>query len=377
LRDLQTKVTPLTGSLKSRAIDCVEGDENILRILDDIFNTEDTPRAYAGNRTDLVSNAVAPIREKDFHPPPHRTGGGFKNPWLRIGGLNFQVDPLKGTFVGDAKATFEIGTDFPASFDSPTEIALKVTDASLSPKQIDVVGRATVYKAIHADFTLHLKYNALQLAETVGRCALQRKLTRSDAEQALRTMSFDMSSDIYLGGLPLSLVRLSASSLLPLHRPVKGATDDTLPVQFTSLPDRTIFTALGLVVPPGVFFDFPVPGFGAHYCKYSRTQGVSATGAALAKPDLEHLGQVQTFGYIDLHYAKRMSSTVDIDVGLTYTYSPARAASLNDPLQLQYLHARSKDWVPASQDNVPPDVDRSGHNIMFSIKGTFEKFGGR
>ncbi len=42
---------------------------------------------------------------------------------------------------------------------------------------------------------------------------------------------------------------------------------------------------------------------------------MSATIAGLAKPDLDH-GQVQTFSYIDLHYAKRVSNAVDINIGI-------------------------------------------------------------
>ena len=92
----------------------------------------------------------------------------------------------------------------------------------------------------------------------------------------------------------------------------------------------------------------------------------------LAKPDLDHIGQVQTFGFLDLRYAKRVSNAVDLDFGITYTVSPAGAAAPSDALQVQYLHARSKSWLGPSRDNEVPGADRSGHNFMFNIRGTFD-----
>ena len=62
---------------------------------------------------------------------------------------------------------------------------------------------------------------------------------------------------------------------------------------------------------------------------------------------------------------------LDIDVGITYTYSLNNSAASNDPLQLQYLHAESKSWLPPSQENQPPDANRSGHNFMFTVRGQF------
>src|SRR5262249_57675064 len=124
------------------------------------------------------------------------------------------------------------------------------------------------------------------------------------------------------GFLPLSYLKLSASSILPLGRPLVGATDDLLPVQLATLPDREIFVGGLQVVPKGVFFDVPVPALGLHYSKYGRSQGFSGTLAGLAKPDMSNLGQVQAFGYVDLHYAKPVTIPVYINILIPYTLSP-------------------------------------------------------
>jgi hypothetical protein len=63
---------------------------------------------------------------------------------------------------------------------------------------------------------------------------------------------------------------------------------------------------------------------------------------------------------------------VDLDFGVTYTYSPAGAKAPSEALQVQYLHARSKSWLGPSRDNEVPGADRSGHNLMFNIRGTFD-----
>jgi hypothetical protein len=63
---------------------------------------------------------------------------------------------------------------------------------------------------------------------------------------------------------------------------------------------------------------------------------------------------------------------VDLNFGATYTYSPAGATPPSEALQVQYLHARSKSWLGPSRDNEVPGADRSGHNLMFNIRGTFK-----
>ena len=374
LRNVQ-KFIDSVGVLRNVELDFIKGAQDVRSLLDDLYRTPGTPSPSnsGGNATDLGSEKLP--REGTQRPQPS-VGGGFKNPSLkfRLKDAKILPDFRTLTLFGEAKATYEIATDYPAQFDTPTEIGLKITSTSISPSQIGVVGTATAYKVFRGDFKVQLHYNVRQLFETIVRFAKNRNLTRAEVEQMLQSVSFDASSVVKAGFLPLSYLKLSASSILPLGRPLVGATDDLLPVQLATLPDREIFVGGVQVVPKGVFFDVPVPALGLHYSKYGRTQGLSGTLAGLAKPDLDHLGQVQTFGYLDLRYAKRVSSAVDLDVGITYTYSPGSEPGEPESLQLQYLHARSKSWLPSSRDNVTPDVDRSGHNFMFTIRGTFDKF---
>jgi hypothetical protein len=375
LRNLH-KIVESIGDAAGVALDFVKGAQNVRQILDDIYRSPDVPTSTGGNATESIGERLPPGRDRDSRRPQPTVGGGLKKPSLslRLKDTKILPDFKTLTLFGEAKATVEIATEYPAKFDTPTEIALKITSTSISPSQIGVVGSATMYKVLRGDFKLQLHYDHRQLINTIVRFAKNRNLTRGDVEQMLSSMSFDASAVAKVGFLPLSYLKLSASSLLPLRRPLIGATDELLPVQLSSLPDREMFVGGLQVVPKGVFFDVPVPALGLHFSKYGRTQGLSGTLAGLAKPDLDHLGQVQTFGYLDLHYAKRVSNAVDLDVGITYTYSPSSAAGEVERLQVQYLHARSKSWVPQTRDNEPPGADRSGHNFMFSIRGTFDAF---
>jgi len=375
LRDLE-KVVKSIDDAAGVALDFVKGGQNVLQILADIYRSTDVPASAEGNATDLVGERLPPGRDRDSRRPQPRVGGGFKNPGLslRLKDTKFLPDFKTLTLFGEAKATLEIPTEYPAAFDSPTEINFKLTSTSISTSQIGVVGVATMYKVLHGNFKIQLHYDDRQLIETIVRFAKERNLTQAEVEQLLQSMSFDASAVVKAGFLPLSFIKLSASSLLPMRRPLIGATDELLPVQLSSLPDREMFIGGAQVVPKGVFFDVPVPAVGLHYSRYGRGHGVSGTVAGLAKPDLDNLGQVQTFGFVDLHYAKRVSNAVDLDVGITYTYSPSSELGSAEELQVQYLHARSKPWLPQSRDNQPPGADRSGHNFMFSVKGTFDLF---
>jgi hypothetical protein len=389
LRNL-TKFIKQLDDVTGVSLDYIRGGHSVLRILDDIYRMPQPPKAEGGNATDLVGQQLPPGRERDARRPQPTVGGGIKRPGPQVviegdklrlkqpSGISVRLNEVRLlpdfktlTLFGEAKATVEIPTEYPAKFDSPTEIALKITSTSVSPSQIGLMGRATIYKVLHGDFKLQLHFNDRQLVDAVVRFAKQRNLTRPQVEQLLQSVSFDASA-VVKAGLPISYLKLSASSILPLRRPVIGATEELLPIQLSSLPDREMFIGGAQVVPKGVFFDVPVPALGVHYSKYSRRQGISGTVAGLAKPDLNHLGQVQTFGYVDLHYARRMTNTVDLDVGVTYTYSPSSAAGEAEALQVQHLHARSKSWMPQSRDNEPPGTDRSGHNFMFTLKGTFD-----
>src|SRR5215475_1105929 len=406
LRDL-TKIAKAIDDVAHISLDFARGGQDVLKILDDIYQSRGGPSPDGGNATDLTSDRL-PGHSSDRAPsqsgvpgpdqqvivirdgrPVRVPGPGIpydvnRLPFgLKDASLRFRLKDIKLlpdfrtlTLTGDAKATLDIATDYPAAFDSPTEIGLKITSTSISPSQVGVVGSASVYKVFHGDFKLQLHYDIRQLVEAIARFAWQRKLTRSQVEQLLRRVSFDASAivkaDFLPSWLPLSVIKLSASSILPLRHPLIGATDELLPVQLASMPDREMFIGGLQVVPKGVFFDVPVPALGLHYSKYGRSQGFSGTLAGLAKPDMSNLGQVQAFGYVDLHYAKRVTNAVDIDIGMTYTISPSSAAGTNEDLQLQYLRARSKPWLPTSRDNMSPDADRSGQNFMFNIKGTFD-----
>jgi hypothetical protein len=399
------------------AMDFVRGGEDILHKLADIYDSSNWstgPDSDGGNATDLVSDKLPPGRDRDARRPTTSTGGGLKKPGsggsgfndppaaprsptpplepqlvglspalrsrlfqegvtLRLKDMKLLPDFRTLTLFGEAEATLEVPTEYPATFDSPTDIRLKITSTSISTSQLGVVGGATAYKVFHADFNLQLHYDDRELIEALVRFGKKRKLTRAELEQLLRHMRFDATSTVKAGVIPISFIKMSASSLLPMRRPVLGATEDLLPVQVAALPDRELFVGGVQVVPKGVFFDTFVPALGLHYSKYGRQQGVSGTVAGLAKPDLDHLPDVQYFVYLDLHYAKRVSKAVDLNFGMTYTFSPSSAGGEPDPpLQLQYLHAQSKSWEPPSRDNQPDGADRSGHSFMFTIKGTFD-----
>ena len=373
LRNLQKTIKSIDGA-KNVGLDFVKGGQNVLTILADIYRSPSAPAVGDSNATDLVSERLAPNVESAFRHPQPKSGGGFSNPSVkvRLKDVSLSPDLSKLTIAGVAKATIEIATEYPAQFDTATEIGVQITSASLSASQIGLVGRVNMAKVFHGDLKLRVHFDDRRLIETIALFAKQRNLTRSQVEDMLKSMNFDASAVVKAGFLPISFIKLSARSLLPMHRPLIGATDDLLPAQIASMPNREMLIVGGQVVPKGVFFDTFVPGLGLHYSNYGRTQGVSGTVAGLAKPDLDHIGQVQAFGYADLHYAKRVSNAVDLDFGMTYTYSPTSATSATDPLQLQYLHAESKSWLAPSQDNQPPDVDHSGHSFQFTIKGTFD-----
>lgn len=376
-------------------VDFIQGGRDVLQTLGDIYRSADVPSAVEGNATDLVNDRLPPLRDRDARRPQPTVGGGFKNPSLKLRLKDTTLSPDFGTLTlfGEAKATLELATDYPSQFDSPTEIALKVTSTSISPSQVGIVGSASVFKILRSDFKLRLHYDNRQLLDTVVRFAKRRGLTLGEVEQLLQSVHFDASATMKLWKLPISYIKLSASSILPLRRPVIGATDELLPAQLASMPDREMFIGGAQVIPKGVFFDVPVPAAGLHYSRYGHSQGVSGTIAGLAKPDMANLGHFQYFGYLDMHYAKRVSHAVDLDVGITYTYSPSAATSASDEDKVGALHEResylaaiaeraayqqaaSKPWLPASRDNTPAGADRSGHNFMFTIRGTFDALGG-
>jgi len=369
LRDLKPIITEI-GEAVDQVFNFSKGGEDVLQKLADAYQLPGGPGDGDGNATDLVGERIPRADSQRKQP---QVGGGFKNQSLKLRLIDLKILPSPSTLTlsGEAKATLELATDYPAAFDSPSEIDLKVTSTSISASQIGVTGSATMAKVLHADLTLQLHYDPRQLFDTVVRFVKRRNLTRGEVGQLLGSMSVDARAILKLGPVPISIMNLSASSILPVRRPLIGATDELLPVQLSSLPNREVFIAGVQAVSKGIFFDVPVPALALHYSKYGYTQGISGTIAGLAKPDLDHIGQMQFFGFLDAHYAKRVSNTVDLDFGVTYTYSPAGATPPSEALQVQYLHARSKSWLGPSRDNEVPGADRSGHNLMFNIRGTF------
>jgi len=369
LRDLEATVESL--GIPGALVDLAKTSGlNVLQTLADIYQSSGGASPEPGNLTDLTSDRLPPIRGPGIDRPQPTTGGGFKNGWIKLKDVKLLPDFQTLSLSGEATATYEIGTEYPASFDTPTDIDLKISSAAISPTKIGFTARAS-YKMFHADLTLQLHYDDRKLIEAILRLAKQRNLSRSEAEALLRSMSFDASA-VVKAGLPVSWIWLSASSMEPMRRPLIGSNNELAPSQFTSLPDRKVLILGAQAVPAGVFFDTIVPAGGLHYSKYGRSQGVSLTIAGLAKPNLDKIGEVQTYGYLDLHYAKRVSNILDIDIGITYTRSQSKLPELSDPLQLQYLHAQSKSWLAPSRDNAPEGADRSGQNFMFTIKGEFE-----
>ena len=110
----------------------------------------------------------------------------------------------------------------------------------------------------------------------------------------------------------------------------------------------------------------------AHYSRYGTRQGFSITGAGLVVPNLSDFTHPNLFAYFDTSYSRRVSDSLDLSVGLTYTFSPTAANAKPDTLQFQYLHAESKSWLPPSEDNLVPDQNLSGHNVMVTVKGKFQ-----
>jgi hypothetical protein len=272
---------------------------------------------------------------------------------------------------------------------------LTLNSAQLRAADLTLGGSAQVYKVFHADWNLHLKYDRRQLLRIAIQAAKDKRIGREAVEAMLKEVSFDFSAWVKAGRLPLSWVQLSASSLLPLGRPLYGALDRLLPVQVAAMPDSRLLMVGGLVLPKGVAFDTVVPGLGFHYSEYGTRQGVSATVGGVTYPRLTQLGKpgasfskvLPIFGHVELRGVRRVSDTVDLGFGLTYSYSPTPGGSgEHRPPALEYLPGlRPRDyrgmeyqpWNPVSEDNIPPEQAVAKHRFMFRIEGTHDLLGGR
>jgi hypothetical protein len=239
LRDLKPIITEI-GEAADQVFDFSKGGQDVLQKLADAYQLPGGPGDGDGNATDLVGERIPRADSERTQP---RVGGGFKNTGLKLRLIDLKILPSPSTLTlsGEAKATLELATDYPAAFDTPSEINLRVTSTSISASQIGVTGSATMDKVLHADLTLQLHYDPRQLFEAVVRFAKKRNLTRSEVEQLLRSVSLDAKAIMKLGFVPISIMKLSASSVLPMRRPLIGATDELLPAQLSSLPNREVF----------------------------------------------------------------------------------------------------------------------------------------
>jgi len=70
--------------------------------------------------------------------------------------------------------------------------------------------------------------------------------------------------------------------------------------------------------------------------------------------------------------AGRLSDSLDLKVGLTCTFSPSSSSDQPDSIQHKVMQAESKPWLPVSEENLPPDQNLSGQNVMVTVKGVFD-----
>jgi hypothetical protein len=141
----------------------------------------------------------------------------------------------------DGRATLEIPTPFPRTFDTPTDIPIRLTLTQLGAKDLSVSGYAKAYKVVTARYKLTLHWDPRLLLRKLVQMAKDQNVKQADVEEMLSHMSFDFSSTIKAGRLPLAVIKMAASSLLPLKHPLIGSTDDLIPVQVAALPDHRLF----------------------------------------------------------------------------------------------------------------------------------------
>jgi hypothetical protein len=161
------------------------------------------------------------------------------------------------------------------------------------------------------------------------------------------------------------------------------------------MPDSRLLMVGGMLLPSGVVFQTIVPGLGFHFSQYGTERGGSVTVGGVTYPKLTELGSAgglklsrlfPIFGYLDLNYVQRISSTVDLGFRLTYAYSPSPGGNVPDSRDLKYLPGlrptdfrgtEYKPWQGVNEENIAPDEATSKHRLMFMIEGTHDVFGGR
>jgi hypothetical protein len=373
LRDLTTEVDV------SQAIDLVfdlkDSRQKIKNVLREFFPTEGGGSFQPGEASNRdPTPATLPIfREGDSRRDIKNPGTSLTTLGFRLEIKDIQLtDPLKSPDVfANGTATIHIPTDQP-NYDTPTDIPIYIQLDRLDRRELDLSGYARAFQVVRAEYKLKIRYDSALLFKRVIQIGKKMNISRSDLEQLASTMSLDLTSTLRLGPLPLSLIKLSADSLVPLKHPLIGATDDIIPVQAAALSNHTFKMGGMLLIPKGVFFDFNAPGLGYHGSWFRGGQGLSFTAAGLAIPNLSDIGDPSLYGYLDVGYSRRVTDSLDLKVGVTATVSPFAAPGAPDPLQLQYLQAASKSWLPTSEENMPPGQDPTKYNVMFSVKGVFD-----
>lgn len=391
LRDLKYKTVQEPGGTWKTKVSILDS-LGILDALKDIFRSENWPGndsdPPAGNATE-GPNAQFPSarRERASRRPGSSPGVSIANPkW------SFDRDGLK--LKGQAKGTLVIPTPYDPMFDSPTTIDFQLESEQIGPTESTIVGTAKAFLVFKANWRLRVKYNPRQIFDaTVGLMKGQPGF-RDDIEAALDAISFDFSTLIKAGKLPLSWVQMSASSLRPQGRPLYGATDRLLPVQVAAMPDSRLTMVGGMLLPRGVAFDTIVPGLGFHASQYGRKRGGSITVGGVTYPNLNELGKpgstlgrmFPVFGHVELKGVQRVSDTIDLGFGLAYSYSPSPGeADASGAPKNEYLPGLTPDnfrgtkhqpWVPSNRDNQGADDPVSKHRLMFRIEGTHDLGGG-
>jgi hypothetical protein len=351
-------------------------EKDVTEALNKIYYSEgggDYQTGEASNRD--PAQAVLPVfREGDSRRDVKKPGISLKSKCFKmnLGDVKWSQDDKTLAVSGDAKGTLEIPTEYPSVIDTPTDIPIHVNLIKVGVNDLTASGYAEAYHLVTARYKLTLHWDSKLLVKKLVQMAKDQSVKVEDVREMLSYMSFDTSATIKAGPVPLSLIKMAAGSLLPLSHPLIGATDDLLPVQIAALPNHRLLMAGGLLVPKGTFFPFITPGVGAHYSWYGTDNGFSVTGAGLAVPNLSNLAGSSVYSYFDTSYSRRVSDSLDLSVGFTYTFSLAGGSTSNDPLQLQVIHAKSQPWLPTSEENLVPDQNLAGHNFMLTVKGKFD-----
>lgn len=347
-------------------------------MLNEIYGSErwaDANKEDKGGKLSDPMNARLPhtTREQDARRPTEKPTLRLKDP-----DLSFKDGILHGT----ASFVLEIPTPYPEKFDSPTSIRVEIKSPKVGLDKLSVKSRVTVLGGlVRVNFNkIELHYDPRAVVKAAVAIARDRGIKKETLEELLSEVRIDVSAFGWVAILP-TWVWLSASSALPLDRPLLGTKDRLLPVQFGALPDSSFVNVGTIAVPSGVFFDTPAPAAGAHWSKFGRDQGFSLTASVIGTPNLDQIAKdwsraASVYGYADLYYVKRVSDTVDLGVGLTYAIDVFGERAAPTPAHLHYLESKYKPWLPPSQENVPPAEDRSGQRLMFRLKGTHDLLGG-